>query len=200
MDSLKTPKHGFRIAVVYDWKPESRPNAFGEDMRSDQIRNEVAELLIEFLNQNIGVNAELVAAEYLEEVISRNQEVSWDGAINMAYGEFGRFHMAAVPMMLDRLGIPNYGADPFLMVLARNKQQTKNIAESIGINVSSSVFYDQASAHLIDVMPTTILPAIIKPNCWVPDDYLDHRSENLLKSRRWMQSFVESLRTQAYAG
>jgi|GEM_PF-3754752 len=36
--------------------------------------------------------------------------------------------------------------------------------------------------------------------CWIPDDYLGYRSENLLKSRRWILSFIDSLKTEAYAG
>lgn len=162
MDKKKADK--LRIAVIHDWIPSPRLNAFGEDMRPDQINNDVAELILQLLNEQPDVIAELVSAEKIFALFSNKKNSSWNGAVNLAYGEYGRFHMAEVPMMLDRLGVPNYGANPLLMSLTRNKQQTKNIAESIGIKTSPSVFYDYASAHLVDAMPSSILPAIVKPN------------------------------------
>ena len=148
------------IGVVHDWTDSSRLNKFNEDMRRDQIRLDVAELLTASLNKIENVSAKTLSFEELKE-----NPKSIDGSVNIAYGEHGRFHLSTVPSFLDTFGIPNFGADPFQMLLSRNKQHTKLLAKSLGIQTPQSIFIDEYSIGLIDDLDDSLFgKSIIKPN------------------------------------
>jgi len=148
------------IGVVHDWDDLPRPNRFNEDMRRDQIRLEVAELLSSSLDNIPNVTSLLISFSEL-----REDPKLIDAALNVAYGENGRFHLSTVPVFLDSLGIPNFGADPFQMLLARNKQHTKLIAKSLGVLTPQSLYVDQYSVGIIDELDDPLFErAIVKPN------------------------------------
>ena len=125
---------------------------------------EVAEAIVGILQEDKAISAQLIHLdEFLKEMTS-NSAPPYDACINFAYGEHGRFHLGSAPMKLDSVGIPNFGSDPLQMLLARNKKQTKSIAQSLGLKTTRDLFIDRYTRHLIPHMSSKLLPVIVKPN------------------------------------
>lgn len=86
-----------------------------------------------------------------------------DVVFNIAEGMHGSWREAMAPMFLEEIGIPYTGSDPATLVLALNKERTKQILSFFNIKCPShKVFSDIPELNPDDILPLEF-PLIVKP-------------------------------------
>ena len=125
--------------------------------------------------------------EFLEKVLAEKPDL----VFNFAEGHgISRSREARVPAVLEMLGIPFTGSDPFTMAVTLDKDCAKKLVAAAGIAVPAS-FALEPHAPLSSI-PELKFPLVIKP-AWEGSSK-GIRNKCLVNSRQEIPDVVESLR------
>ncbi len=86
--------------------------------------------------------------------------------INYNYGLPSGFKRAQGPVLLELMGAKYSGSDPFVSLLVNDKEFTKKVLRSAGIQTPKSLLWLRSDSPLSSLIEANIpLPLVVKPNC-----------------------------------
>jgi D-alanine-D-alanine ligase len=178
-----------KIGITYDLKG-STPHAPGvpDDADEEFDSPETIETLATVL-RGMGHTVALLGdgREFLEKVLAEKPDL----VFNFAEGHgISRSREARVPAVLEMLGIPYTGSDPFTMAVTLDKDCAKTLVAAAGIGVPAS-FALEPHAPLSSI-PELKYPLVIKP-AWEGSSK-GIRSQCLVSSAKEVPTVVASLR------
>ena len=89
---------------------------------------------------------------------------SMDSVFNVIHGEYGED--GTVQRILEAVGVPYTGPDPFISALAFNKQRTKDIVAKMGVKTPVGIVIDTEGITeyaIVDLFRSFPMPAMVKP-------------------------------------
>jgi len=162
-----------RIGIAFDLKPtgpapDGAPDDIHEEFDSPITVKAIAEVF-----RSLGhTTTELGNGRPLIEALLHNPP---DLVFNFAEGSgISRSREARVPAVCEMLGIPYTGSDPLALAVSLDKDMTRRLAESLGLNVPKGIVlapppgeYDGDCAEFLPVLEEAglPLPVIAKPTC-----------------------------------
>jgi D-alanine-D-alanine ligase len=156
-----------RIGIAFDLVPAGRPKEGPDDRYEEFDKPETIEALAAVLRTQ-GHDVVLLGdgREFLERVLATPLDFVW----NLAEGEgSGRSREARVPAVLEMLGVPYSGSDPFTLAAALDKDVAKKLAGCAGVAVpeglalSSDLATAQAEEALAGFADRVAFPWLLKP-------------------------------------
>lgn len=130
-----------RIGITYNLKPEVAP-VVGEPIdRYEEFDSLETVDAIDAALRRLGHETERLGwgPSLFDALGRRGPERRLDGVFNFAEGVGGRGRESQVPALLEMLGIPNTGSDPFALALALDKGLAKIFAAAQGIRTAPFV-------------------------------------------------------------
>lgn len=143
-----------RIGLAYNLKPDS---AAGDDEFSEWDTRETIDAVAAALRA-LGEVALLEADATFPARVSKERP---DIVFNMAEGLGGPNREAHVPAILEFLGIPCSGSDPFTLSLALDKARAKELLSYYG--VATAPFVTVSSTAQLDFVERQAFPMFVKP-------------------------------------
>lgn len=185
--------NGMKIGITYDLKASvphgpDVPDDADEEFDSPETIEALAKVL-----RGMGHTIALLGdgREFLEKVLAERPDL----VFNFAEGQgISRSREARVPAVLEMLGIPFTGSDPFTMAVTLDKDCAKTLVAAAGIAVPTSFALEPHA--LLSSIPDLKYPVVIKP-AWEGSSK-GIRSQCLVNSANEVPEVVASLR-QAFA-
>jgi len=86
--------------------------------------------------------------------------------INYNYGLPSSFKRSQSPVILELMGAKYSGSNPFVSLLVNDKEFTKKVLRSVGIQTPNSILWFRSGSALSSLIKANIpLPLVVKPNC-----------------------------------
>ena len=116
-------------------------------------------LTIEAVRSALALEHDVVLVEDGDDIENRLKAAQPDIVFNMAEGWGGADREAAIPIILQRCGIPFTGSSPHTLRLCLDKAATKQMLRRHGLPTPDYMVVARAA----DACPLTTFPLIVKP-------------------------------------